>query len=94
MAQQAKPTLLRDEAGAMYFIPGEQLEQYRVPADRAAEVQQKVRAATQQDPEVAGFSFEQALTPGSLGFDNPSAPTMDDSPTQTGSVQRFPQDIF
>lgn len=94
MAESAKPTLLRDEQGAMYFIPGEQLQHYRVPQDKAAEVEQKLQAANQQDAEVAGFSFEQSLTPGSLGFDNPSAPTMDDSPTQTGSIRQFPDDTF
>lgn len=87
MAERAKPTLLRTDDGGMYFIPGEQLEQYRVPDDRVASVEEKLQAA--ENPEVAGFSFQQALSPGSLGFDNPSAPTMDDSPTQVGSIRQF-----
>lgn len=82
-----RPSGRPDEAGAMHSIPGEQLEQYRVSA---AEVDQKVRAAAQQDAELASFSFEQELTPASLGLDTPSAPSADDTPIQYGSPRRFP----
>lgn len=55
-----------------------------MPADRAAEVEQRLKAA--EDPEVAGFSVEQTLTTSSLGLDDPSAPTTYDSPVQLGNI--------
>lgn len=84
MSQQTKPTVLRGQEGAIYFIPGEQLAQYRVSGDKAAEVEQKLQAA--EDPDVAGFSFEHTLTTSSLGLDDPSAPTPSDAPVQLGNI--------
>lgn len=75
MSDTTPPTLLRTHDGAMYYIPGAQLAQYRVAQDKAAEVEQKLQALNGEDPEVAGFSFNEAVTPTSLGFDDPMDPT-------------------
>lgn len=80
----ASPTLLRDDDGAMYFIPPQDLESYRVPDDKAREIEAKLKAS--EESEVSGFAFDQNLTPQKLGLDNPSAATMDNSPTKTGTL--------
>lgn len=85
-----RPTLLRGPDGAMYFIPREQLEQFLVPDDQAAEVERNIRSL-QEEGEVSGFAFDNPISPSSLGLTNPVAPTMDDSPTVVdGSGRQMP----
>ena len=76
---KGKPTLLRGADGSMYFIPGEQLESYRVADDKAREVAAKLEGG--DDAEVSGFSFDKQMSPTSMGLDNPVAPSMDNSET-------------
>lgn len=89
MAAKSKPTLLRGTDGEMYFIPPEELSRFRVPDDKAREVEEKLGG-----DEVSGFSFDGGLSPGDLGFDNPAAPSMDNSETVVTSDTQFPQETY
>ena len=80
MSESSKPTLLRGADGELYFIPPGDLDAYRVPDDKATEVQHKLEEASKQEEEadVSGFSFTRMLSPSSLGLINPTAPMLGD----------------
>lgn len=89
-----KPTLLRDEDGAMYFIPRERLPDFQLSQEQAAEVERNL-SSLREEGEVSGFAFDNPIGPANLGLDNPQAPSMDGGDTvEVGSTRRFPQDVF
>lgn len=98
MSESSKPTLLRGADGELYFIPPGDLDAYRVPDDKATEVQAKLEEAAEeeQNADVAGFSFTRMLSPSSLGFTNPTAPMMgdDDATVILSGSQSFPDSTF
>jgi hypothetical protein len=87
MTQELKPvdgTMVRGADGALYFIPDQKLEAFRIPDEQAAPVNQ----ALDTRREVQGYSFlAQPLTPevqivsafkGPLGL----RPNCDNEPTE------------
>jgi hypothetical protein len=103
MSESSKPTLLRGADGELYFIPPGDLDTYRVPDDKATDIQAKLEEAAkeEQNADVAGFSFTRMLSPTSLGLTNPTAPMMGDddatvvlSASFGGGGLSFPGDSF
>lgn len=103
MSEATKPTLLRGADGELYYIPSGELDSYRVPDDKAAEIESKLSAAMEEEKtsDVAGFSFTRLLSPASLGLTNPVAPMMGDDddtvvlgPSTSLGGFRFPDASF
>lgn len=85
-----KPTLVRGPEGELYFIPQDRLGEFRVPQEQAAQVEENLRAL-REEGEVSGFSFDNPISPNSIGLDNPVAPAMgNDTTVVDGSGRQLP----